>query len=137
MSLKHELSRVVARDARYPNDAYLFALESLEYARAQKKLRASKSRGRARTRVAANHVTGGELCKGACELALSQYGLLARSILFGWGVRKTADLGNIIYNMIDAGELEKTESDSQADFDDVLDLDEALRIDQNLPTGDL
>jgi uncharacterized repeat protein (TIGR04138 family) len=138
MSLEHELSRVVACDSRYPIDAYIFALESLEYTRAQKKLKASKLRGqgRARTRVAANHVTGAELCRGACELALSQYGLLAHSILSGWGVRRTADLGNIIYNMINSGELEKTESDAQTDFEEVLDLDEALRIDQDLPIGD-
>ena len=44
-----------------------------------------------------------------------------------WGVRSTSDIGDIVYNLIAAGDLEKTPSDSRSDFDDVFDFETALK----------
>ena len=40
-----------------------------------------------------------------------------------WGVRSTSDIGDIVYNLIAAGGLERTESDSRSDFDNVFDFE--------------
>jgi uncharacterized repeat protein (TIGR04138 family) len=143
MNFRDELARVIAQDPRYTIEAYAFVLESLNLAR-QEKLKARK-RLRDKGRSAeprreqpsgapgskkprkSGHVTGGELCESVRKLSLSQFGWLAVTVLDQWGVRTTSDIGEIVYNLIAAGDLEKTPSDSRADFDGVFDFDQALR----------
>ena len=48
-------------------------------------------------------------------------------MLAHWGVRSTSDIGNIVYNMIAAGGLEKTESDSRSDFDNLFDFETVFK----------
>ncbi len=72
-------------------------------------------------------MTGRELCESVKKVALGQYGLLAATVLAHWGIRSTSDIGDIVYNMIAAGDLEKTPSDSRADFDNVYDFATALK----------
>jgi uncharacterized repeat protein (TIGR04138 family) len=69
-------------------------------------------------------------------LALRQYGLLAAAVLNHWGVRSTSDIGDIVYNLIAAGDLEKTASDSRSDFDDVFDFGTAFKPKLTIPSGD-
>ena len=140
MSLRDQLPRIIACDPRFSIDAYAFVLEALDHARTQK-LNTLRSRpdqagparpgrsGRSRARLprSANHVTGQELCHSVRTLALRQYGLLAVTVLGHWGIRSTSDIGDIVYNMIATGDLEKTPSDSRSDFDNVFDFASALR----------
>ncbi|MEO0511971.1 MAG: Minf_1886 family protein [Planctomycetota bacterium] len=72
------------------------------------------------------HVSGADLCLGLRELALRRYGLLARTVLHRWNIRETADFGRIVFAMIEAGLLRKTEEDSFDDFVGVFDFDEAF-----------
>ena len=143
MNLGDQLARVIARDSRYSIEAYVFVLESLKLAR-HRKLRerqkrsdraaASRSRkktaaGQAREATADDpgHVTGRELCRAAGKLALRSYGMMALTVLDLWGIRSTSDIGEIVYNLIDSGVLDKTPSDKRSDFDDVFDFATALR----------
>ena len=43
-----------------------------------------------------------------------------------WGIDRTDDIGEIVFNMIEAKLLSKTEADNRADFHQVYDLDKAL-----------
>ncbi len=134
MNFRDELARIIARDPRYSIEAYAFVIEALKYARRAKLKRVNRDRdsrrpgqsgSKIRTRKAdrdAGHVTGPELCETVRKLALKQYGGLSATVLRQWGVRTTSDLGEIVFNLIEAGDLEKTSSDSRADFDDVYDL---------------
>ncbi len=72
------------------------------------------------------HVTGQELCLGLRSLAVEKYGLLARTVLRGWGVRTTEDFGKIVYAMVDTGLLRTSEQDSLDDFRGVYEFDEAF-----------
>lgn len=126
MSLRDDLASVIARDSRYSIHAYIFVFEAIEYT---KKLRFAEPSERSR-RVKAKkvrHVTGKELCEGAAHLALSQYGLLAMGVLAQWGLRTTSDLGNVVYNLIASGDLERTPTDSRSDFDGVYDFHEVFK----------
>ena len=73
------------------------------------------------------HVDAGELCDAVRKLGLRQYGSLAAMLLAHWGVRSTADIGEIVYNLIVAGDLEKTEGDSRSDFDNLFDFNIAFK----------
>jgi uncharacterized repeat protein (TIGR04138 family) len=143
MNIRDELARVIARDSRYSIEAYAFVLESLRLARhhklkgqAKKKERTGTPRPRKKNPTPktdqaksdeAGHVTGRELCQAARRLALRDYGLMALTVLEQWGVRSTADIGEIIFSLIDTGNLDKTPSDTRADFDHVYDFKTALR----------
>jgi uncharacterized repeat protein (TIGR04138 family) len=145
MNFRDELARVIARDPRYAIDAYAFILEALNEARTEKLKAKSAERERERERSgqsgrasrsaaaqsknsrASGHVTGRELCEMIRQLALSQFGSLAATVFEHWGVRSTSDIGEIVYNLIAAGDLEKTPSDSRSDFDNVFDFETSLK----------
>jgi len=134
MSLRDDLARVLARDPRYSIQAYAFVLEALEHTKTCK--RRARAR-RSRAADFAQHVNGRDLCTGARDLALGHYGLLAMTVLAQWGIRSTADIGEIVYNLIAAGDLEKTPTDSRADFDDVFDFESAFRRNYVVPLDDV
>lgn len=106
------IDEICAKDNRYKADSYEFAAMALHFT--QKKL---KRQG---------HISAKELSEGAREFAINQYGPMAKTVLNYWGLTKTQDLGNIIFNMIDAKLFSKTESDSIADFKDVYDFEAAF-----------
>ncbi len=138
MSLRDELAGVLARDPRYTVHAYAFVFESLEFTKTLKKKARTRARARrGRPPAVSNHVTGRELCEGARDLALRHYGLLSMTVLSLWGIHSTADIGNIVYNLIESGDLEKTSSDSRADFDSVFDFETAFRRDYHMTLDDV
>ncbi len=145
MSLRDDLAAVLARDHRYSVQAYAFLFEALEHTKMLKRrgeLGSPKPKPKTRTRRTRSaervqHVSGRELCEGARDLALRLYGLLAVTVLAQWGIRSTSDLGNIVYNLIAAGDMEKTPEDSRSDFDDVFDFDHALRQGYSLALDDV
>ena len=96
-------------DTRYKLEAYLFIMNGLEFYLTML--------GEKR------HVTGQELSKGLLLFAHKQFGPLARSVLRHWGINKTDDLGNIVYNMISIQVMSRQPEDSIEDFYDVVDLD--------------
>ncbi len=137
MSHHVDLSRVLARDPRYSIHAYAFVFEALEFTKNLKKRARVRSRPQRKSTPESRHVNGRELCEGARQLALSHYGLLAMTVLNLWGIRSTSDIGEIVYNLIASGDLEKTPSDARADFDNVFDFETALRRDYVLALDDV
>ncbi len=125
MSIYHpKLAEIVRRDPRYPYEAYEFVFAALAHTQ---KVLGREPRPEAGTdAAAAHHVSGPEVLHGARDLALREFGLLARTVLRRWGINRTDDFGEIIFNLIDAGLMSKTPDDSRRDFHAVYDLDEEL-----------
>lgn len=115
---KHSINKVFAllklvnKDRRYNPEAYSFVMTALDYT--TKKL---KRRG---------HITGQELLDGIKEHALEQFGPMARTVLEYWGIKTTNDFGEIVFNMIRAGILGKTDEDSKENFDNRFDFKAAF-----------
>ncbi len=107
------LQTILARDPRYTFQAYAFVRAGLDYT----VRRLEKPR----------HVSGQELLDGIREFALAEFGPMAKTVLNGWGVARTDDIGEIVFNMVESGLLGKTEKDSRADFANGYDFDEAFR----------
>ncbi len=106
------VAEILERDARYAPEAYAFVSEALAYT--------VEHAGRS------GHVTGRELSEGLGAYALEQFGRLARTVLEAWGIRATADIGEIVFNMVEVGLLRKTDEDRRDDFADVYDFAEAF-----------
>jgi uncharacterized repeat protein (TIGR04138 family) len=116
------LAKVVRRDPRYAYQAYEFVFEALGHT--QKLLgRVPREPG---SECALHHVTGPELLEGIRDLALRQFGMMARTVFRMWGIHRTDDFGEIVFNLVESNLMSKTEEDSREDFCGVFDLDEAL-----------
>lgn len=74
----------------------------------------------------ARHVTGQELCLGLRDYAIAQYGLLARTVLSRWNIRRTEDFGRMVFALVEAGLMRKSDEDSLDDFQGVFEFDEAF-----------
>lgn len=80
----------------------------------------------ARSDDESRHVSGQQLCQGLRDFATKQYGLLARTVLARWHIHTTEDFGRIVFAMIDAELMRKTDDDTIEDFRGVYDFDEAF-----------
>ena len=74
-----------------------------------------------------HHVSGQELCEAIRRYALEQYGYMAKTVLNSWGIRGTADFGEIVFNLIRIGQMRKTPADARVDFDNIYDFDVAFK----------
>lgn len=106
------VERIRATDGRYARDAYAFVMDSLDFT----------MRGIGERR----HVSARELVGGLCANAKHRFGLFAFTVLAKWGLESSDDVGEVVFQLIDAGILSRQESDSRADFDGVVDFREVL-----------
>jgi len=119
------LEEVVEEVGLYPMEAYEFVQRGLGYT-------VDRIHADLKDPEASRHVTGRDLCEGLRDFALQQWGLLARTVLNRWNIRKTYDFGRIVFALVDSNWMQKTDDDTIEDFRDVYDFaaafDTAYRI---------
>ena len=124
---------LLRQDRRYKAEAYQLVWEALNFAQDEMKLGrphlsepAGSAGESAKSAKPERHVTGQELCQAIRQYALRQYGLMAKTVLNSWGVYRTGDFGEIVFNLIRIGHMRKTKDDRREDFDNVYEFDAAL-----------
>ena len=108
-----------ARDPRYRREAYGFVVAAL--GTTVQALPAAR-----RADPLRRHLTGGELVRGVVRLARSEFGALADVVFGEWGVRSAEDIGHIVFQLVESGQLSARPEDSIEDFRDGPDLMRAL-----------
>ena len=104
-------------DARFTYEAYEFVCDAVTYT--QERLdRGYEDGGDDDSR----HVSGSELLRGVCDLAVQQFGLMAPVVFDRWGIRTTDDVGTMVFNLIQVERLSKSERDDPSDFHDLFNL---------------
>lgn len=116
LPFEEKLLKVVRDDPRYGREAYLFIYEVLDYALA----RIGEKR----------HLTGQELLEYIRQYSVDKFGLLARSVFESWGVTQCEDFGEIVFNLVEANLLSKTDTDTREDFAGGYDFKKAF---DNIP----
>lgn len=106
------LARLQRRNPRYAESAYLFVLTALHSRLAQLEV--------------PRHISGSEVADAVRSLALERFGPMARTVLEHWGVHSTADMGEIVFALVDCGVLIKQPHDSREDFEDLFTFEEAF-----------
>lgn len=109
------MDRIRSKERRYDERAYLFVLAALEFC--QQRLDERR------------HITGQELAVACRDLALERFGVMSRLVLDHWGIRATADIGQIVFTLVDLGMLLSQPNDTREDFEDVFDFDQAFERD--------
>jgi uncharacterized repeat protein (TIGR04138 family) len=110
------VDRLTQSDARYHRDAFFFLREALDHTVKMRKRQLGEG----------GHVSGGQLCEGIRQLAIKQFGPMVPTVFAYWGLERTDDFGEMVWQMIELGVFGKTESDSKKDFKDVFDFKTAF-----------
>lgn len=117
-----ELRKLVRERRRYPLEAYLFLYQALDMSQ---RLVGEK-----------RHVSGGELLDGVRKLAIEQFGPLSLMVFHHWGIRRTNDIGDMVFNLVDRELMGKTDSDKKEDFDGLYDFEEAFSPERLMAESD-
>ncbi len=118
INFEETVEKIMHKDPRYARGAYFFVRESLDHTQ--------KLLGRS-GKEEIHHVSGQELLEGTRAYALEQFGPMTLAVLNDWGVRHCEDFGEIVFNMVEASILSKTDRDSREDFRNGYDFFEAFR----------
>lgn len=113
-----ELIEIVADVAVYPAEAYEFVQAGLHFTVE----RVHQETPPDPDVPDSHHLTGRQLSLGLRQFAWDRWGLLARTVLTRWNITSTTDFGRIVYALIDAGILGKSDSDRVEDFRNVYDF---------------
>ena len=116
---------LLKRDRRFKAESYRFIDEALRYAQNVLKMGLDMAPSES-DKPAEHHVRGQDLSRAVKEFAIAQYGYLARPVLAELGIRKTEDIGRIVYNLIEIGYMKKTPDEQLDDFRNLFDLGEEL-----------
>jgi len=103
-------------DARYHRDAYFFLRDALDHAMKLQKRQTGESR----------HVTGQQVCEGVRQLAGKSFGPMVLTVLEYWGIQRTGDIGEMVWELIGLGVFGRTEGDRKEDFKDVYSFEDVF-----------
>lgn len=115
-TLEKAIAGICATERRYAPQAYYFLHEGLLKTLAEVEEKEKTVR----------HISGAELADGLRRHALESFGPLAKTVLNRWGVHATRDFGEMVFALLDAGLIGKTDEDHLDDFNDLYDFDQAL-----------
>ena len=113
----HAVQEATGRDPRYAADAYAFLRDALDHTLRMLQKRKGQEPG---------HVSGPQLCDGLREYALQQFGPMVPTIFEAWGVRSTRDIGEMVFNLIEAGIFSRSPTDRVEDFENVYTFEDAF-----------
>ncbi|MHB1862105.1 MAG: Minf_1886 family protein [Gemmatimonadaceae bacterium] len=106
------MDRILLHERRFDERAYLFVLASLEYC--QQRLPERR------------HISGTELACACRDLALERFGVIARLVLEHWGIHSSADIGDVVFTLVELDLLLSQPTDNRDEFVDAFDFDDAF-----------
>ena len=104
-----KVDAIIVRDPRFEHEAYLFVRDALEYTTRQLKKKPKDA-------YSEPHVSGQQLLEGVRRYALDQFGPMVPTVFDHWRVRSCEDIGAIVFNLIEAREFGKADTDTMDDF---------------------
>ena len=117
------IKRITEKDGRFEVEAYLFLKEALDYTAQEASLKSIEH---------SRHVSAEQLLYGFRDLALKEFGPMASTLFDEWGVKSCADVGDIVFLLINEGVFGKQDNDSPEDFVEVFSFQSAF-VDPYLP----
>lgn len=111
------VEKICREDKRYQAEAYAFLRDSLE---------ATMKRRKKNRKESGAHVGAEELLEGFRLHALDEFGPMSLMVLNYWGLRTSEDIGNMVFNLVNAGVFGKTDEDTIESFREVFDFEEVF-----------
>lgn len=134
------IAEIAKKDGRYHFESYIFIQQALAYAQFELGMglpRPFGLEGEGEEEEMTEpppeaHLTGQQLCEAARLYALDMYGLMAKVVLNNWGIETTTDFGNIVFKLIEVGEMTQSAEDRLEDFKDLYDFEQAFQEDYEI-----
>ncbi|MGH7742599.1 MAG: Minf_1886 family protein [Candidatus Eiseniibacteriota bacterium] len=98
-----------ARDPRYRREAYGFVVAALAASVSELPLERRNDPGR-------RHLSGAELVLGVVRLARREFGDLSEVVFREWNVTRSEDIGRIVFELVECGQLSARPEDRLQDF---------------------
>ncbi len=132
IGFQEAVEKILEQDQRYQAEAYAFLRDALETTLKRRKKAARKD--------PSAHVSGEELLEGFRIHSLQECGPMTVTVLNYWGVRNCEDVGQMVFNLVNAGVFGKTDEDTLESFRHGYDFQDAFvkpfRPDSNLSESD-
>ncbi|MDD4891520.1 MAG: hypothetical protein PHU85_16500 [Phycisphaerae bacterium] len=126
---QRSIEDILLANGYYPPEAFAFVQRGLAHT-VEKLGRQDRPEGE-------RHVTGQELCHGLRELALREWGQMARTVLKHLHIGRTDDFGKIVFYLIDHSLMQKRPEDTVEDFCGVYDFAAAFDADYQIDLSNL
>ena len=123
-SFAQAVTQICKQDPRFDPDAYHFLRDALDHT--VKAVVEKEKQPR--------HVNGAELMYGFRDYALGEFGPMTKPLLKEWGITKTRDVGEMVFNLIEVKVFTREDGDSPSDFDRIYTFKEAFEA-PYLPTA--
>lgn len=111
------VEKILAEDARYDVEGYSFLRDALD---------ATLKRRKKARKEASGNVNASELLEGFRLHALAEFGPMTITVLGYWGIRNCADVGHMVFNLVQSGVFVKTDEDTIESFREGFDFEEAF-----------
>ena len=103
---------------QYSESAYFFVLEALDYTMFVV--------GKSREHGEVKHLSCSELLDGIRKYASEEFGPMAPHTFSSWGIERTGDFGDLVFQMCDIGLLSRQKEDRAELFHEAFDFAEAF-----------
>lgn len=113
-AINNIIANICANDNRYAPNAYHNIFKALAYC--ETVLGCKKD------------LTAKELASAYKDVTLAKYGPLALDVTHHWGIYSTRDIGNIVFNLVNAKLLGTSKGDKLEDFNNIFDLNEEMQV---------
>ena len=119
LTMEQAIGKLREENPKYAPAAYHFIRRALDHA-----LRKLKREDMDRPA----HVSGKELLEGFRDLALEEYGPLAKTVLEDWGITQCSEVGEVVFQLVRMGVLGKNDNDVIEDFKELWTFAEAFDV---------
>ena len=118
LNFDQAIIKIRSEDSRFGPSAYHFIRQSLDHSIARL--------GRHGPEKKPAHVSGKELLEGFRDLAIKEFGPMAKTVLGEWGIFRCSHVGEIVFQLVQHGILGKSETDKPDDFQEIWTFSEAF-----------
>ena len=101
---------IVAKDPRYNARAYALLMDVIHF-----------------LGEGGKHMSSADIMEEFKERALDQYGPLTYTVLTEWGLTRTEDLGEMMFNLVEGRRVRKDETDTPESFSGGYDFKEVFK----------
>lgn len=101
---------IIAKDSRYDARAYALLMDVIHF-----------------LGEGGKHMTSADIMEEFKERALDQYGPLSYAVVTEWGLSRTEDLGEMMFNLVEGHRVRKDENDTPESFAGGYDFREAFK----------
>lgn len=112
LGFQETVELIIKKHPEYRADAYFFLHDTLQF-----------SLKRRRKKAASAYLTTQELMDGFRLKVLQDFGPMSMTLLNYWGIKKCEDIGQMIFYLVEAGVLGKTQSDTLSSFSNIFDFE--------------